>query len=108
MNSALIEIRAKDIINAATGWQIGNVADLPQPVKELVEKAISAQTDFINANGGLDYFTDNTNSMSLGSFSYTRVNSGAEAAGRTQPLLCRQAEMYLEQTGLMNRSVTAR
>jgi hypothetical protein len=63
------------------------------------------QEEFIKNNGGLESFTDETNSMSLGSFSFTKVTSGAEAAGKKQLLLCRQAEMYLEQTGLMYRGV---
>jgi len=108
MGDALINERAKDIVNAATGWQISNIADLPPILQELVNKAITAQAEFITANGGIDYFTDNTNSVSLGSFSYTKGNSGAAATGKRQSLLCQQAEMYLEQTGLMYRGVSVR
>jgi hypothetical protein len=108
MRNGLIYVRAKDIVNAAAGWQIGNISGLPPMMRELVEKAISAQEDYIKANGGLEFFTDETNSMSLGSFRYTKVTSGAEAAGKKRPLLCRQAEMYLEQTGYLYRSAGAR
>jgi len=103
MNSAIYE-HAKDIVNAATGWQIGGIADLHPTVKSLVEKAVSAQVEFINANGGLDYFSDDTNSISLGSFSFSKTNN----AGKSRPLLCRQAEMYLEQAGLMYRGAGVR
>jgi hypothetical protein len=105
MSEGLVYVRARDIVNAATGWKISNMAGFPPMQKELVEKAISAQVEFINTNGGIEHFTDDTNSMSLGSFSYTKVTSGAEAAGKRRPLLCQQSEMYLEQSGLMYRGI---
>lgn len=91
---------AEQIVYIATFGKTDNIAEFPDQIQERIKKAICCQTDYIIANGGFDYFTsDNLETVSLGSFSYSTDNKGSTAD------LCSAALNYLQITGLLYRGV---
>lgn len=100
--------RASDIVGAMTRWAVNetNISALPELVQTLYKKAICAQVDFFAVNG-LDSV-----SISAGSdtgFTVGKVSvhgrSGASVSGSMSNNIAPMAQMYLEQTGLLNPAV---
>ena len=100
--------RASDIVGAMTRWAVNetNISALPELVQTLYKKAVCAQVDFFAVNG-LDSV-----SISAGSdtgFTVGKVSvhgrSGASVSGSMSNNIAPMAQMYLEQTGLLNPAV---
>lgn len=100
--------RASDIVGAMTRWQVteDNFGNYPTLTQTLYKKAICAQIDFFAVNG-LDSVT-----LAAGSdtgFTVGKVSvhgrSGVSGSGSMAGNVAPMAQMYLEQTGLLNPAV---
>lgn len=96
--------RASEIVEEMTMYRVTPVTILamPEDVQERVKKAVCAQIEYLDANGGSDM--DNGNdlqSASLGKFNYTKASS---ASGSTQQSkYAPRALRILAPTGLLYR-----
>jgi hypothetical protein len=101
--------RAGDTVGNNVNRDIHNVSDLPYTLADNVFKAVCAQADYIESNGGLDGFTDTYQSgnVKIGSFSFSET-TGSTKGAKLLPAheLCDAARAYLINTGLLcNRAV---
>lgn len=96
--------RASEIVEEMTMYRVTPVTILamPEDVQERVKKAVCAQIEYLDANGGSD--VDNGNdlqSASLGKFNYTKASS---TSGSTQQsMYAPRALRILAPTGLLYR-----
>lgn len=96
--------RAEELVEEMTMYRLTSVTFLamPEDVQLRVKKAVCAQIEYLDANGGsdMDNGTD-VQSVSLGKFSYS---AGGNAAGETsQSLYAPRAQRLLAPTGLLYR-----
>ena len=103
-----LRARAEDIVGAMTRWAVNdtNISALPAHVQTLYKKAICAQVDFFAVNG-LDSVTLSAgvdNGFTVGKVT-VHGRSGVSATGSMSGNIAPLAQMYLEQTGLMNPAV---
>ncbi len=98
--------RAVDVINNAIYLTGLTVETVPETLKTAVFKAVCAQVDYIEYNGGVTAMSDNgdMSSVSLGKFSYSGGSQGSSSA-KSAFKLCEQAAEYLRPTGLLYRGV---
>ncbi len=90
--------RAADIINYEIFFSGYTVGSVPEYIAEQVKKAVCAQADYIEAQGGTESVTeDKYNSVSLGKFSYSGES--------TSSLLCTFSQSCLAAAGLLYRGV---
>lgn len=103
-----LSARALDIVGAMTRWAVNeeNISQFPTHIQTLYKKAVCAQVDFLAVNG-LDSV-----SISAGSdtgFTVGKVSvhgrSGAAVSGSMSGSVAPMAQLYLEQTGLLNSAV---
>lgn len=95
--------RAADVINNAIAFSGYTVDTVPNMFSGIVRKAVCAQADYIEANGGRTSLSeDGLNSAALGRFSYS---TGSSDSSGSSSELCRLARNYLESTGLLYRGV---
>lgn len=95
--------RATDVIGAMTRWAVEDISTLSNRVQELYKKAICAQVDYFAING-LDSVSDNGVGFTVGKVRVdgaSRNRYGGTMANSVSSL----ANMYLEQTGLLNPQV---
>lgn len=95
--------RASEIVEEMCMYRISetNFQSLSSDVQDRVKKAICAQIEYLDANGGGDLDTGNDfQSAGLGKFSYTKASS---ADGTSQSLYSPRALRYLFPTGLLYR-----
>lgn len=95
--------RASEIVEEMCMYRISetNFQSLNSDVQDRVKKAICAQIEYLDANGGGDLDMGNDfQSAGLGKFSYTKVSS---ADGTSQSLYSPRALRYLFPTGLLYR-----
>ena len=97
-------MRASEIIEEMCRYRLNEVvfSGLPESVRERVKKAVCAQIEYMDANGGSDM--DNgadLQSAALGKYSYTKA-SGASGSTR-QPVYSPRALRLLAPTGLLYR-----
>nr|WP_294468472.1 hypothetical protein [uncultured Sellimonas sp.] len=95
--------RAEEIVEEMCMYRIseGRLAEFSPEVQERVKKAVCAQIEYLDANGGSDL--DNgadLQSVGLGKFSYT---GGSGSAGGTQSSYSPRARRILAPTGLLYR-----
>lgn len=99
--------RAEGIIEELTMYRLTPVTFLamPKDIQEWVKKAVCAQVEYLDANGGseLDNFPGGLQSASLGKFSYTSGNAGGNSGSVSQPVYAPCAVRYLAPTGLLYR-----
>lgn len=99
------EMRAEELIKQITRGATLHFADMPDELKDAVQKAICAQIEFFAVNG-IDTSIDGNIS---GGFTVGKVTlqAGATATAKTeaQSMIAPMAFIYLEQTGLLNRNV---
>lgn len=95
--------RAEEVIEEMTMYRLTPVtfAAMPEDVQERIRKAVCAQMEYLDANGGsdLDNGTE-LQSASLGKFSYTKA--GTDASGKAS-LQAPRAQRILAPTGLLYR-----
>ena len=105
---AALESRAEDVVCAMTRWQVmeDTIANFPVMIQTLVKKAICAQVDFFAVNG----LESVAGSIGVG-FTVGKVSisgkSGSDLVrkGAMADYISPMAQLYLEQTGLMNPAV---
>jgi flavoprotein len=88
--------RATDDVNAKCNF----VIDDDTVITEAMQKAVAAQTEYYVLNGE-NYNDDDSDNVKIGKYSYG--GSGSKSTGAVQ--ICPRALMFLEQSGLTNRSV---
>ena len=96
--------RASEIIEEMCRYRLNEVvfSGLPESVRERVKKAVCAQIEYMDANGGSDM--DNgadLQSAALGKYSYTKA-AGTSGSTR-QPAYSPRALRLLAPTGLLYR-----
>lgn len=97
---------ASDIIDNITQYRIveGGLSALPALVQMLVQKAAAAQVLYLTQNGLETVVSGQTGQgFTVGKVSVDGGNTGSLTAA--QLMVCPMAKAYLEQTGLMERSV---
>ncbi len=96
----LLLSRARDIIDNAIYLSGVTVDTVPDVHRERVYKAVCAQADRIEANGGVGTLTESgCSSLSLGQFSCS-----VDLTGSLEPL-CLLSYEYLHPTGLLYRGL---
>ena len=96
--------RAGELIEELTLYRLTPVTFLamPEAVQELVKKAVCAQIEYLDANGGADLDNEaGIQSATLGKFNYSR-SAGANG-GTEQSRFSPRAERILWPTGLTYR-----
>jgi hypothetical protein len=100
--------RAVDIVGAMTRWRVTceNVDRYPAHIQTLYKKAICAQADFFAVNGldSVSLSAGADNGFTVGKVS-VHGRSGAAVSGSMAGNVAPMAQMYLEQTGLLNPAV---
>lgn len=96
--------RAEEIIEEMTMYRVTplTILAMPTDTQERIKKAVCAQIEYMDANGGSDF--DNgvdLQSAGLGKFSYSKA-SGADV-GLSQSLYSPRAQRLLFPTGLLYR-----
>lgn len=97
---------ASDIIDSITQYRIveGGLSALPALVQTLVQKAAAAQVLYLTQNGLEAVVSGQTGQgFTVGKVSVDGGNTGGMTAA--QLMVCPMTKAYLEQTGLMERSV---
>lgn len=97
-------LRAEEIVEEMTMYRLTEefFSSIPEPVQERIRKAVCAQIEYLDANGGSD--VDNgaeLQSAGLGKFSYTRASGTAGGTG--QATYAPRALRLLAPTGLLYR-----
>lgn len=94
--------RAEDAINALTRYRI-DMAKLPPHAQDLVKRAVCAQVEYYNEYGIETALAGREDS---GGFTVGRVSvTGGKKEGGSASMVCPQATMLLEQTGLLSPAV---
>ena len=98
--------RAEEIIEELCMYRVSPVTILamPEDVRERVKKAVCAQIEYLDANGGSDL--DNgagLQSASLGKFSYTLAAGAGTGGSFGQSVYSSRAQRLLAPTGLLYR-----
>lgn len=96
--------RAEEIIEEMTMYRVTplTILAMPEDIQERIKKAVCAQIEYMDANGGSDF--DNgvdLQSAGLGKFSYSKA-SGADGVS-SQSLYSPRAQRLLFPTGLLYR-----
>ncbi len=96
--------RASDMVQAQVLYRLDDLDKLPSFMKENIKKATCAQVEFINANGGLEWF-DNSNSggFSIGKFSMSGSSGASGTSSKNSQSFSGTALAYLEAAGLLYR-----
>ena len=101
--------RAMDIVGAMTRWRVteSNFATFPEQVRTLYQKAVCAQVDFLGVNGldSVNLSAGVDNGFTVGKVS-VHGRSGTGITGSMSGSIAPMAQMYLEQSGLMNPAVS--
>jgi len=90
-------IRSSDDINAKANWNILDMADYTAQVRNLIYKATASQVEWYVMNGEA-YNDSGMADVTISKFSYT-----GKIQGSSKNTLCSRANMFMAQTGLMNR-----
>lgn len=106
--------RASDIIDQVTNFQLygKDINGLPPFFRDLIMKATAAQVEFYVMKGGdaaVNAGTDDMNSVSVGSFSYSTgggSSSNGGSSGARSARVSPSVLSFLEPTGLLYRGVS--
>lgn len=98
-------LRAEEMVEEMTMYRLTPItfAAMPEDVQERIRKAVCAQIEYLDANGGSDL--DNgvgLQSAALGKFSYT-AGTGFGSGSAAQSVYAPRAQRYLYPTGLLYR-----
>lgn len=109
--NALLE-RASDIVRQNSIYVIDDIEQLPSFMQENLKKAVCAQAEFMEMNGGLEAFAGGNVSsgagFSIGKFSMSGGSSSGNAAGVSGKISGRNSPdmlAYLEAIGFLYRGV---
>ena len=93
--------RSFDIVQQHTLYRLDDISKLPNFMQENIKKAVCAQAEYINANGGLEWLdSGGIASFSIGKFSMSGGSSGGVAA---KQIAAPTMLAYLEAVGLLYR-----
>ena len=95
--------RASEIIEEMCFFRVSetNLEQYSKDIQERIKKAVCAQIEYLDANGGSDMDMGNDfQSVGLGKFNYSKATT---TDGSTQPLYSPRAIRYLIPTGLLYR-----
>lgn len=100
-----LELRAGEIVEEMTRYRLTEItfAAVPEAVQYAVKKAVCAEIEYLDANGGSDL--DNGASLqsgTLGKFSFSS-SAGAAEGGSGQSVYSPRALRILAPTGLLYR-----
>ena len=94
--------RSFDIVQQHTLYRLNDISKLPNFMQENIKKAVCAQAEYINANGGLEWLNSGgAVSFSIGKFSMSGGSSGS--GGSSQQTAAPTMLAYLEAVGLLYR-----
>lgn len=100
---------ASDIIDSITQYRIGRaggISALPAWLQTLVQKAAAAQVLYLTQNGLETVVSGQTGQgFTVGKVSVDGAGTSTGGMTAAQLTVCPMAKVYLEQTGLMERSV---
>lgn len=105
-----ILLRAEEIVEELTMYRLcpETFSAMNDWMKERVKKAVCAQVDYIDANGGVE-FDDGTDfqSAALGKFNYTKGSGGSDSSGSSGiSIYSGRTIRLLAPTGLLYRGAT--
>ena len=100
-----LELRASEIVEEMTMYRLSGItfAAMPEDIQTAVKKAVCAQIEYLDANGGADIDNGvNIQSGTLGKFSYSQggASSGSDSG---QSVYATRAIRLLAPTGLLYR-----
>ena len=101
------EKAAERLVFYASDGRIAQFNDFPPRIQTDVKNAICAQVDYYALNGLETTVSADADSFTVGKVSVNRNSQAANTSGIGIVPLAPAARMYLEQTGLLNRSVPA-
>lgn len=94
--------RSFDIVQQHTLYRLDDISKLPNFMQENIKKAVCAQAEYINANGGLEWLdSGGIASFSIGKFSMSGGSSGSGSS--SQQTAAPTMLAYLEAVGLLYR-----
>lgn len=94
--------RSFDIVQQHTLYRLDDISKLPNFMQENIKKAVCAQAEYINANGGLEWLdSGGIASFSIGKFSMSGGSSGSGSS--LQQTAAPTMLAYLEAVGLLYR-----
>lgn len=94
--------RSFDIVQQHTLYRLDDISKLPNFMQENIKKAVCAQAEYINANGGLEWLNSGgIASFSIGKFSMSGGSSGSGSS--SQQTAAPTMLAYLEAVGLLYR-----
>ena len=100
---------ASRIIGAMTRWQVDdtNIDSLPPMIQNLYRYAVCAQIDFLSVNGLESMYSSSVSEgFTVGKVTVREGSAGAAGRGGAMSMsVSPAAQLYLEQTGLMNPAV---
>lgn len=109
--NALLE-RASDIVRQNSIYTLDDIGKLPSFMQENLKKAVCAQVEFMEMNGGIEAFASGNVSsgtgFSIGKFSMSGVNSSGSSGGISGKISERNSPnmlAYLEAIGFLYRGV---
>ena len=97
-----LEARAAELVEEMTMYRVTPITILvmPDQIQERIKKAVCAQIEYMDANGGSDMDNgDDLQSAGLGKFNYTKSSGG----NSQQSLYAPRAQRILVPTGLLYR-----
>lgn len=98
-----LEMRASEVIDGLTMYRVAqsSLSNFPEFIQGQFKKAVCAEIDYIEANGGVDSLHEHgTQSMGLGKFSYSGSSDNQDNIP-ISPLVYQ----YLFITGLLYRGI---
>lgn len=101
-----LELRAAEIVEEMTMYRLSGItfATMPEDIQTAVKKAVCAQIEYLDANGGADIDNGvNIQSGTLGKFSYTQGGTSSGSGESGQSVYAARAIRLLAPTGLLYR-----
>ena len=101
-----LELRAAEIVEEMTMYRLNETtfAAMPEDVQTRIKKAVCAQIEYLDANGGADIDNGvNVQSGTLGKFSYSQGGASSGSGEFRQPVYAARAIRILAPTGLLYR-----
>lgn len=105
-NFESLEMRAGEIVEEMTRYRLTEItfAAMPEAVQYAVKKAVCAEIEYLDANGGADLDNGyNLQSGTLGKYSFTQGSAGSGNGESGQSVYSPRALRILAPTGLLYR-----
>lgn len=98
--------KAENEVGAMTGFAVEKrgFENFGEFERDMIEKAVYAQADYMLENGGIDNSTDEPISVKLGSFSYS-MGTGSAAKSSSRSAFSKTTLGFLEAAGVLSRRI---